>query len=206
VNNQTGNNQTDKHLVERVLSGDSHAFGVIIKNTEGLVAQIVYKMINNAEDRKDLAQDVYLKAFKGLPGFRYNAKLSTWIGQIAYNSCLSYLEKKKLVFPGDVLESNEADEGSAIFIGQPFAGGAGAGNSTETMIFQKELGSILRCVIEELSPIHKTLITLYHNEELTYEEIGLITGMPEGTVKNYLFRARRALKDRLLLKYKKEGL
>ena len=57
-----------------------------------------------------------------------------------------------------------------------------------------------------LSPIYKTLIMLYHNEELSYEEISQITELPEGTVKNYLFRARKALKERLLVKYKKEEL
>ncbi|MES1222193.1 MAG: sigma factor-like helix-turn-helix DNA-binding protein, partial [Bacteroidota bacterium] len=59
---------------------------------------------------------------------------------------------------------------------------------------------------ENLSPIYKTLITLYHNEEMSYEEIRIITGLPEGTVKSYLFRARKALKESILNKYKMEEL
>ena len=192
MSNKTGNNQSDRHLVEKVLGGDTDAFGMIIRNTEGLVAQIVFKMISNAEDRKDLAQEVYLKAFQGLPRFKFNAKLSTWIAQITYNSCSSYLVKKKLVLPGYGPGGEEWDE-------EP-------GYDTEMLVVQKELSSILSAAIEELSPVFKTLITLYHNEELSYEEIGQITGLPQGTIKSYLFRARKALKDRLLLKYKKEGL
>ena len=97
VNHTTGNNPADKHLVDRVLRGDTRAFGIIIKNTENLVAQIVFKLIPVVEDRKDLAQDIYLKAFHNLAGFKFQSKLSTWIAQIAYNSCLSWIEKKKLV-------------------------------------------------------------------------------------------------------------
>jgi RNA polymerase sigma factor (sigma-70 family) len=208
VSNKTGNNLSDKHLVERVLAGDTHAFGAIIKNTEGLVAQIVYKMIGNAEDRKDIAQDVYMKAFKHMSGFQFKSKLSTWIGQIAYNSCLSYLEKKKLVLPGSMMEeSGPGNESMDCINGKPFyAAGYKSDTDIEAIISGHERRAILTVAIEALSPIHKTLITLYHREEMSYEEIGVITGMPEGTVKSYLFRARKALKDCLLLTYKKEEL
>jgi RNA polymerase sigma factor (sigma-70 family) len=77
---------------------------------------------------------------------------------------------------------------------------------TERLFFQKQLCAILKIEMDNLSPVYKTLITLYHNEELSYAEIAQITELPEGTVKNYLFRARKTLKDNLLLKYKKEAL
>ena len=95
-------NQQDQILIEKVLAGDAGAFGTVIKNTEGLVAQIVYKMISNREDRKDISQEVYLKAYKNLSSFRSDAKLSTWIARIAYNTCLNHLEKKKFLLMDDV--------------------------------------------------------------------------------------------------------
>src|SRR5690348_15612938 len=95
VNNYTEQAPDDKLLVHRTLGGDARAFGIIVKNTEKLVAQIVYKMIPVEEDRKDLAQDIYLKAYKRLNTFKFQAKLSTWIAQIAYNTCYDWLEKKK---------------------------------------------------------------------------------------------------------------
>lgn len=208
MSNKTGNNLSDNYLVERVLAGDTRAFGAIIKNTEGLVAQIVYKMVDNAEDRKDIAQDVYLKAFRHLSGFQFKSKLSTWIGQIAYNSCLNHLEKKKPVLPGGMMEENGPGNESLDSIdGKPFyAAGYTSDTDIEAIISGNERRAILTSAIEALSPIYKTLITLYHREEMSYEEIGLITGMPEGTLKSYLFRARKALKDCLLLTYKKEEL
>jgi len=204
VNEIKENIQTDQYLVGKVLGGEPNAFVTVIRNTERLVTQIIFKMINNTEDRKDIAQDIYLKAFKSLPGFRYQSKLSTWIAQIAYNTCLTYLERKKLVLLDQNQENNDPDEESLELANKKSV--VHLFNSTENDIFQRELNEILKSEIERLSPLHRTLITLYHNEELSYEEIARITQLPEGTVKSYLFRARRSLKDNLLRKYKKEEL
>jgi RNA polymerase sigma-70 factor (ECF subfamily) len=198
VNNPLGNNSSDKHLVDRVLQGDTRAFGLIIKNTEALVAQIVFKMIPVPEDRKDLAQDVYLKAFHNLPGFRFQCKLSTWIAQIAYNSCLSWLEKKRPVPAADVHGEILAFETTAA---EPVTG-----NETESRFFRKELSGILREEIGRLPVIYRTLIVLFHHEFMSYEELSQVTGLPNGTVKSYLFRARSLLRKNLLSKYKKEAL
>jgi len=193
---------SDKSLVEKVLQGDKHAFGIIIKNTEALTAQIVFKMIDNPEDRKDIAQDIYLKVFDELESFKFQSKLSTWIAQISYNTCLNYLQKKKLVFPykihdesqTDLMEklSSERDEFSA--------------DNAEKRIAEKERAEALHDAMEELPPVYRTLIVLFHHEEMSYEEISGITGLPEGTVKSYLFRARKFLKENIFSKYEKEEL
>ena len=198
-----GNNLPDQLLVEKVLRGNTNAFGEIIKNTEGLVAQIVFKMIINPEDRKDIVQDIYLKAFHKLPDFKFQSKLSTWIAQISYNTCLNYLEKKKPVLTGNLLEEKESDDKETVWT---IKSSLDTNDNIETSIVRKELSEILQSGIETLSPIYKTLITLYHNEELSYEEIGQITELPEGTVKNYLFRARKKMKENLLSTYKREEL
>ena len=198
-----GNNLPGQLLVEKVLRGNTDAFGEIIKSTEGLVAQIIFKMVNNPEDRKDIAQDIYLKTFHKLPDFKFQSKLSTWIAQISYNTCLNYLEKRKLVLPGNQHEEKEPDDEETVWT---ISRSLNATDEIETSIFRKELSEILRSGIEMLSPIYKTLITLYHHEELSYEEIGQIADLPEGTVKNYLFRARKKMKENLLSAYKREEL
>lgn len=204
MNYNPGTNLTDSQLVDRVLSGDTNAFGSIIKNTERMVAQIVFKMIPHPEDRKDMAQDIYLKAFKKLGSFKFESKLSTWIAQIGYNTCLDYLRKKKIILTGNVYEENETGYGVPDMISNKFFGTPEM--ETENFMLQKDLSVILKTEIEKLSPVYKMMITLYHNEELSYDEIGQITGMPSGTVKSYLFRARKTLKDSLLLNFKKEDL
>jgi RNA polymerase sigma-70 factor (ECF subfamily) len=175
----------------------------VIKNTEGLTAQIIFKMIPNAEDRKDIAQDVYLKTFQKLSGFKFQSKLSTWIGHITFNTCINYLEKKQLVLSDNKIENNQSGEDALEILNNQMDVFS---NELEKLILKKELSAILKKEIDKLTPIYRTLITLYHSEELSYSEIGEITELPEGTVKNYLFRARKTLRDNLLITYKKDEL
>jgi len=197
------NKQKDQILVKKVLKGDSKAFTTIIRNTEVLVSQIVFKLIPNREDRRDIAQDVYLKAFQNLKSFRFQSKLSTWIAQIAYNTCLNFLEKRRPVLLNNYSDSHLSDDEAfeRLSISNEIQY-----NESEKLIFQQQLSEILSIELEKLSPLYKLLITLFHNEELSYEEIAQITELPEGTVKNYLYRARKALKESILLNYKKEAL
>jgi RNA polymerase sigma-70 factor (ECF subfamily) len=201
VNNLFGNNPADRHLVDRVLRGDTRAFGIIIKNTECLVAGIVFKLIPVAEDRKDTAQEIYFKAFHNLAGFKFQSKLSTWIARIAYNACLSWIEKNKLILTGDL-----EDEDLCSLSTETVHLRDTVSSDSEKQLFQKELSGILNKEISGLLPIYQTLITLYHQESMSYEELSQITGLPDGTVKSYLFRARKMLKENLLSKYKKEAL
>jgi RNA polymerase sigma-70 factor (ECF subfamily) len=179
--------------VAKVLSGNMAAFATIIRNTEHLVAQIVCKMIGNGEDRKDLAQEIYLKVYKNLLGFKFQSKLSTWIAQVAYNACFDQLRKKQIL-PLELTDDEEEDDHSRH------------GEETIFSMEKKELVSILNKGIQQLPPVYQTLITLYHKEEMSYAEITQITGLPEGTVKSYLFRARKTLKEQLALNYQKEDL
>ena len=192
----------DKYLVEQVLRGDNRAFETIIRNTEHLVAQIVGKMVPVIEDRKDLVQDIYLKTFHHLGTFKFQSKLSTWIAQISYNSCLSWLEKKKPLLPGNLHEgedwpgySTESQQNQSF-----------TASESESLIFQKEMKSILHEEIKRLPAVYQTLIALFHHDSLSYQELTQITGIPEGTVKSHLFRARKILKENILSKYKKEAL
>jgi RNA polymerase sigma-70 factor (ECF subfamily) len=191
--------------VERVLGGDPNAFGIIVKNTENLVAKIVFDTVANDGDRKDIAQDIYLKAYQKLPSFKFQSKLSTWIAQISYNTCIDYLRKKKLLLPQNTFEESDSGYDNDILDLINNAKG-NFERSADTFVIKKNVSDIVKAGIEKLPQMYKTLVTLYHNEELSYEEIGTITGLPEGTVKSYLFRARKELKNHLLLHYKKEDI
>jgi RNA polymerase sigma factor (sigma-70 family) len=196
------NKEEDQLLVEKVLRGDTGTFAVIIKKTERLVAQIIFKMISFPEDRKDLAQEVYLKVYKNLKGFQFQSRLTTWVAQITYNACINHLRKKKLVLVDDEATIERENEGIELLQNKLHAGR----NDSEAFLFNKELAQILQAEIEKLPPLYRTLVTLFHNEELSYIEIVEITGLSEGTLKSYLFRARKKLRENILLHYKKEAL
>jgi RNA polymerase sigma-70 factor (ECF subfamily) len=193
---------TDQQLVAQVLGGNTAAFGQVVQRTEGLVTQLVFKMIRHPADRPDIAQEVYLKVFKNLAGFKFQAKLSTWVGQITYNTCLHYLEKKQLVLldPAETTPNDAAEEGRRT------APPVTSDDDPEAALFDQDLAGILGAAIEQLPPLYRTLISLYHQQELSYEEIAQITSLPDGTVKIYLFRARKQLKQRLLARYHRHDL
>lgn len=195
---------TDQQLVAQVLGGNTAAFGQIVQRTQGLVTQLVFKLIRHPADRPDIAQEVYLRVFKNLAGFKFQAKLSTWVGQITYNTCLHYLEKKQLVLldPAEPAPDALSAEGGRA-LPPPVAGTA---YDPEAALFDQDLAGILGTAIEQLPPLYRTLIALYHQQELSYEEIARITSLPDGTVKNYLFRARKLLKQHLLARYHRADL
>ncbi|ADQ17231.1 RNA polymerase sigma factor [Leadbetterella byssophila] len=176
---------SDKWIVDKVLSGNTQAFATIVRNTERLVIQIIRKMSPTEDEQKDLVQDVYLKAFQSLNTFKYQSKLSTWIGTIAYNTCLNHLQKKRIPISEGLEDQVQVSS-----------------ESLENTLLNQEAHVILNQFIDQLPPLYRTLISLYHIEELSLKEISQITHLPEGTIKNYLFRARKILKDQLEKYYK----
>ncbi|MEP7323861.1 MAG: RNA polymerase sigma factor [Saprospiraceae bacterium] len=194
--------EKDKLLVAKVLQGDQAAFAAIIKNSERMTAHVICRMIKSIEDQKDIAQEVYIKAFRNLSGFKFQSKLSTWLCQIAYNSCINHLGKKKftsldeLIPSGHEVHFDDEVNSSANNTLIPF----------NLPVYPDNLGEILAKEIQKLPSLYQTLIGLYHQEELSYSEIREITQLPEGTVKNYLYRARKTLKENILLQYKREDL
>lgn len=186
-----GNHLSDKAIVTSILNGNIQGFAIVVKNTEKLVTQIVGKMTTNTDDQKDLVQDIYLKAYQHLSSFQFKSKLSTWIANIAYNTTINYLQKKKIPITG--IEDTVEDK----FI---------ATDNPALETIKTETVEILTAEIAKLPPLYKTLITLYHLKELSNKEISEITNLPEGTIKSYLYRARKILKDNINQHYKKEQL
>ncbi|MCR4439636.1 MAG: sigma-70 family RNA polymerase sigma factor [bacterium] len=182
-------------LVARVLAGDRSAFRLLVEEYEGLVGHIVFRMVKEPEDRQDLCQEVFLRVYRHLPEFRGDCKLSTWIARIAYNSCLNWLQKKR----PQLYERSAADGPSLDELPAPHP-------SPEEAATRQDLRERLEQEIMALATPYRTVLTLYHVEHMSYAEIGRVMGLPQGTIKSYLFRARKRLKDRLLARYEREEL
>ena len=184
-----------KALVQKILAGDQKAFRLLITQNQRLVYHIVFRMVPSLSDREDICQEVFLKVYRHLPNFRFDSKLSTWIGRIAHNTCLNFLDKKKLPLYDDLAAEDDNREPVTDESAGP-----------EHLLAQKEISSILQKEIDRLPAVYKTIVTLYHLDQMSYTEIADIMKMPEGTVKSYLFRARKQLKTRLLIQYRREEL
>lgn len=176
----------DAELIILVREGNTNAFRFLVDKHKNLVWHLVLRLINRREDAEDLCQDIFIRVFKDIGKFRGESKLSTWIGTIAYHTCIDYLRKRgrEKLFPTD--DMGKVSLGKMVEEKVP-------GNVDKLYVKQ-----IVHKIIEEMPVHYRTVITLYHLEDMSYKEIGQITGMPEGTVKSYLNRSRQILRDRVI--------
>ncbi len=192
--------ESERQIVSRILNNDRDAFRLLIEQYQHLVMHVVCRMVQDSRDREELTQDVFLKVHKYLKGFRHESKLSTWIARIAYNSCLSHLEKTKLLLYEDEAASNEWYDTAAISgISNEDA------NPEELMIFT-DTRTVVHKAVEQLPVILRTVLTLFYLDEMSVQEIAEVINAPTGTVKSYLFRGRKQLKEYIIAKYKPEIL
>ena len=183
----------DRALVSRIVGGDMQAFRLLIKQHERIAAHMIGRLIDREEDREELCQDVFLKVFEKIGDFNFQARLSTWIATIAYRHAINHLRKKKI----PVSDIPDEERFSSHFIST---------DNVEEKLEDKDLDDMVLKLIGQLPVQYKTVLTLYHLDGKSYPEIGEITGMPEGTVKNYLFRARNLLKEKVKKYFGKEDV
>jgi RNA polymerase sigma-70 factor (ECF subfamily) len=174
----------DKALVSQVLNGDMEAFSRLIKQHERLVTHMIGRLVKGNEDREELCQDVFLKVHDKLRHFSFQSQLSTWIATIAYRHAINHLRKKRIV-----LSDIPGDEN----FGERFI----SDDNPESQVAEQDMESKIMSYVDQLPAQYRTVLTLYHLDGMSYSEIGTVTGMPEGTVKNYLFRARNLLKEKV---------
>ena len=196
--------RSERELVEQVLSGDREAFLDFIDRYEWLVKHVVFRMVDDDRDREELCQDVFMRAYRYLDGFRFESKLSTWLARIARNACLNHLEKKEVPLYADHAPAPD-DEGA------PDA--RAALNRTEdpdedvaAATADRERRDVVREGIKALPEHYRTALTLYHLEGMSVSQISDVMDNPEGTVKSHLYRGRDKLKDWLLEHYSQEEL
>ena len=172
----------DAELINQILKGNMNAFTFLVNRYRKLLVHITGRLIQRQDELEDVCQDVYLKVYQNLGKYRNECKLSTWIATIAYNTSINYLRKYK-----KMVEVNPDDT-------------VALRNMSEYKSDDYERTDLHQFIHEqiELLPVqYRTVLTLYHLEEFSYQEIEQITGMPEETIKSYLFRAKALLKEKL---------
>ncbi len=198
--------ENEKELVESVIKGQTKDVKRFIEAYQSLISHVVFKMVSNVSDREDCCQDILIKVVRNLPEFRFESKLSTWIARIAYHSCVNYLQKKKVTLYYDrvhTIENEDESSGNAEEQFTESVWGREPERADDQLNRQDLMKKIFRA-IDALSPVYRTILTLYHMDEMSYQEIAQITRLPDGTVKSYLFRARKQLREHLLSIHKEE--
>jgi RNA polymerase sigma-70 factor (ECF subfamily) len=180
----------DADVVRRILAGDADLFRILVDRYRVRLYRFIQRFTNDAEDARDVTQDVFLKVYGALDSFDSRYKFSTWLFRIAGNAAIDHLRRRRIrALPLDLPPDEEGSERRV--------------DPKETRpdpyedLARRRLRTALDAAIERLPDDYRELISLRHYGELPYEEIAELKGMPLGTVKNKLFRARQALRDLL---------
>lgn len=177
----------DQTLVKAVIAGNTAAFAVLVERHQRLVWHLVHRTVQHPEDSRELCQEVFLRVHRCLHQYRFESSFATWVGRIAYSIAIRFMQKKHLPMAEvgedkeDLSPLSQVDDGFDL----------------ESACADAEVMVHMSAAIECLPQIQRTLVTLYHLEELGIAEIAEITELPVGTVKNYLFRARKRLRVQL---------
>ena len=185
---------TDQAVVELALKGRETAYRELLRRYERPVLSLIHRMVRDRELAEDLAQDTFVKVLNALDRYRPEFKFSSWIFKIAHNTALDSLRKREVA--------------TLSLDGAPDAVSAEAQEATRPMVASdeqspadfaegRELGVHIEAAIARLRPEYATAVTLYHMEGFAYEEIAETMELPLGTVKTFIHRARKELREHL---------
>src|SRR5919199_25032 len=181
----------DAELVVRALSGREDGFEELVRRYQRPIVAYVYRMVGDYDAALDLTQEVFIKVYNSLGRYRPEFKFSTWIYRIAHNSAIDHLRRDT---SGRTEDLEIEGEGGRTFE-KPLA----SRNPTpEQESERSERRAEIEEVVGDLPPAYRELIVLRHSHDLSYDEIAEVTGLPLGTVKNRIFRAREAMRELLV--------
>ena len=180
----------DLVLVEEALSGSQDAFKLLLKKHREAIYHVILKIVHNPQEAEDLVQETFMKAFISLSSYRSQYKFTTWLYRIAANSSIDYLRKKKIA-------AFSLDEQIPTTKGTLTLEVADWTYNPEIDLVAKQKRFSIDQAIRALPKRYREVVILRHKEEKTYEEIAAILGIPVGTVKARIFRARVLLKKKL---------
>lgn len=185
--------EVESQLIERLVARDERAFNELVQTYGRRVSALVLRMLGNRAEAEDLTQEVFVQVFKAIGTFRGDSKLSTWIYRIAVNLCKNRTKYLR------VRHANAQDELEAVAERVPLGDDRRANvaiiERPDEALAGRQVERIVQDAIAKIDETFRECLVLRDVEELSYEEIGEITGLPPGTVKSRIFRARAQLKE-----------
>jgi RNA polymerase sigma-70 factor (ECF subfamily) len=179
---------TDEELVDRFRRGDQDSFNQLVIRWERPIYALAYRVIGREDDAREVCQEAFLRAFRALPGFKGQAKFSSWLYRITLNLCRDWIrrERRSLVAPTpdgvDVIE---------------LAADAGPSESIEDLVGRKRLAERVAQAMKDLPEEQRTAIILKEYHGMTFQEIADTLGCPLSTVKTRLYQGLSVLRRRL---------
>lgn len=189
------NEHTDQDIIRRVLAGEQKAYAELVDRHKDKAMTLAARMLKNHHDAEEALQDAFIRAFKALPSFEWKSSFSTWFYRIVFNVCSTILSKKGNVSFSSI--DDERDNYHSIEIPASDA-------EPDIEFEQKEFSAVIRQEIEKMEEGYSAILTMFFLQEMSYDEIVSVTGLPLGTVKNRLFRARAQLRRAVLRHFPQE--
>ncbi len=182
----------EKRWIEAAQSGDADSFERIVLEYQQKVFNLAFRLLGEREEAEDLTQDVFVNVFRHLSSFRGEAQFSTWIYQVTMNHCRNRLKYLKRRFH---YSTESIDEPVSTPDGEVSRDLADEGEIPEDALYRRQVQELVQVALTRLREDHREMIVLRDVQNLSYQEIGEILGLPEGTIKSRLHRARWELKD-----------
>jgi len=180
---------SDAQLVSFAITGGESSFEELVRRYQRPIASYVYRMLNDYEASLDVVQEVFIKVFNSLDRYSTDYKFSTWLYRIAHNAAIDHLRRNSM--NAQSIETENADGTYQLEFMSP--------NPTPEQDRERsEWRNEIENVVRKLPEAYRELILLRHSRDLSYDEIAEVTGLPLGTVKNRLFRARDMMRGLLL--------
>ncbi|MCW4454386.1 sigma-70 family RNA polymerase sigma factor [Flavobacterium sp. MXW15] len=176
---------TDRALVEAVLAGRPGAFEQLVRQYQNLCWHVVDRMVRHPDDTRELCQETFLRIHRTLHQYRGESALKSWIAQVAYSVARRHLERRRI----PIAETGDDEDGMSL------AERVSDGFDLEATTADRETNAHLHAAIDALPSLQRTLLTLYHLEDMPIGEIARVTGLAEGTIKSHLFRSRKRLRE-----------
>ena len=179
---------TDEELVARAQGGDVESFNQLIVRWERPIYALAYRVIGKEEDARDVCQDAFLRAYRALPGFKGQAKFSSWLYRIALNLCRDWIRRQRRAPVSQMPEDADATE---------LAAETGPVESIEDLVARREMSAIVERAMSALSEEQRTAIILKEYHGMTFQEIADMQGCPLSTVKTRLYQGLSLLRRHL---------
>ena len=185
-----GMSLTDLELVQRIQSGDKRSFDVLVLKYQHKVISLVLRYVHDHDTAQDVAQEAFIKAYKGLKNFRGESAFYTWLYRIAINTAKNYLVSQNRRLPDTDIDAHDAEQFEGESALKEYA-------TPERELLTAEIQTAVAGAIDNLPEDLRTAIMLWELEGMSYEEIAVTMDCPIGTVRSRIFRARESI-DKIL--------
>jgi RNA polymerase sigma-70 factor, ECF subfamily len=181
-------NETDKEIIRRVLNGDTRAFGLLVDRHKAKAMTLAVRILKNREDAEEALQDAFVRIYRALHSFEWKSSFSTWMYRIVYNTCMTKIGKREDISWRSI-DSDEKSEPLTV---------ESDDMTPDIRLESDEFVRIVHEEVEKLPAVYGSTFTLFVIQEMSYEEIVGVTGLPLGTIKARIFRARALLRDAIV--------